>query len=216
MNKNILENIVLESNTLSEVLDKLNLSKGNNYKTLYKYLKRYDISTSHFNKVGSFNKKYDIEKDVLIENFLGHVNNKEIKKYLFDKNIKINKCELCGQDENWKGMKISLILDHINGINNDNRLENLRIVCPNCDAGLPTFKGRNRKKKEKKTENKNNNFINEKEHLIKQIKESGIDFTKKGWGSKLSKIINRSPAWTLKWVKNNIPDLYSICFKHIK
>ena len=53
---------------------------------------------------------------------------------------------LCGQDENWKGVKISLILDHINGIYNDNRIENLRIVCPNCNAGLDTFAGRNNKK----------------------------------------------------------------------
>ena len=52
-------------------------------------------------------------------------------------------CSLCGQDENWNGMKISLILDHINGIHNDNRIENLRIVCPNCNAGLDTFAGRN-------------------------------------------------------------------------
>jgi predicted amidophosphoribosyltransferase len=40
-------------------------------------------------------------------------------------------------------MKISLILDHINGIHNDNRIENLRIVCPNCNAGLDTFAGKN-------------------------------------------------------------------------
>lgn len=43
-------------------------------------------------------------------------------------------------------MKISLILDHINGIYNDNRLENLRIVCPNCNAGLETFAGKNTKR----------------------------------------------------------------------
>ena len=47
-------------------------------------------------------------------------------------------------------MKISLILDHINGVNNDNRLENLRIVCPNCNAGLDTFAGRNTKKRKSK------------------------------------------------------------------
>ena len=40
---------------------------------------------------------------------------------------------------------MSLILDHINGINNDNRLENLRIVCPNCNATLPTHCGRNKR-----------------------------------------------------------------------
>jgi uncharacterized protein with PIN domain len=49
-------------------------------------------------------------------------------------------------------MKISLILDHINGNNTDHRLENLRIVCPNCNAGLETFSGKNIKK------NTNNNF----------------------------------------------------------
>lgn len=40
---------------------------------------------------------------------------------------------------------MSLILDHINGINNDNRLENLRIVCPNCDATLDTYKSKNKR-----------------------------------------------------------------------
>jgi hypothetical protein len=53
---------------------------------------------------------------------------------------------MCGQTEDWKGMKMSLILDHINGINNDNRIENLRIVCPNCNSTLETFSGRNRKR----------------------------------------------------------------------
>jgi len=57
---------------------------------------------------------------------------------LYQEKLKNKVCELCGQDENWNGKKMSLILDHINGINNDNRLENLRIVCPNCNATLDT------------------------------------------------------------------------------
>jgi len=39
-----------------------------------------------------------------------------------------------------------MILDHINGINNDNRLENLRMLCPNCNIQQPTFAGRRNKK----------------------------------------------------------------------
>ena len=52
------------------------------------------------------------------------------------------KCSKCGIKE-WNKEKLSLVLDHINGINNDNKLENLRWVCPNCNSQLPTFAGRN-------------------------------------------------------------------------
>lgn len=58
--------------------------------------------------------------------------------------IKEQKCELCGTSH-WRGEQLSLILDHINGINDDHRLVNLRIICPNCDSLLPTFCGRNKK-----------------------------------------------------------------------
>jgi hypothetical protein len=54
-------------------------------------------------------------------------------------------CSCCGIGPEWQGNPMPLILDHINGINNDNRIENLRFVCSNCDTQLPTYKSKNRK-----------------------------------------------------------------------
>ena len=51
-------------------------------------------------------------------------------------------CNECGISE-WKGNSLSLHLDHINGINNDNRLDNLRFLCPNCHSQTDTFAGKN-------------------------------------------------------------------------
>jgi len=52
-------------------------------------------------------------------------------------------CAFCGNEGEWKKKNLSLVLDHINGVKKDNRLSNLRFVCPNCDSQLPTFKSKN-------------------------------------------------------------------------
>jgi hypothetical protein len=70
-------------------------------------------------------------------------NRGNLKRRLFATGLKTRACELCGQGELWHGRRMSLILDHINGVRDDNRLENLRIVCPNCNATLDTHCGRN-------------------------------------------------------------------------
>lgn len=56
-------------------------------------------------------------------------------------------CSICYIGPIWNGKPMPLILDHINGVNNDNRLINLRFVCSNCDSQLDTYKSKNRKKK---------------------------------------------------------------------
>jgi len=139
------ENAVKSSFSYRECLRKLDVgSLGGNHNTLKKYIKLYNIETTHFELPKTSNKKKDIS-EYLIEN--SNCSRTNLKKRLLDECILVNKCCLCGQTENWNGLKISLILDHINGINNDNRLENLRIVCPNCNAGLETFAGKNIKTK---------------------------------------------------------------------
>jgi hypothetical protein len=56
--------------------------------------------------------------------------------------LKDSRCEICGVVE-WRGNALSLALDHINGDPTDNRLENLRILCPNCHSQTHTWCGRN-------------------------------------------------------------------------
>lgn len=77
----------------------------------------------------------------IIENNGEGVYFRQIKKYLLE--IRGHKCEICGR-VSWMGKPIPLILDHINGHANNNSLDNVRLVCANCDAQLPTYKSKNK------------------------------------------------------------------------
>lgn len=133
--------VVKNSNNLTDICRNLKIgtTKGNR-DTVKKYIIKYNIDISHFNVRNNFIEGKGIKKelsDILIKDSM-YTSTTHLKDRLYNEGLKNRKCELCGQGEEWNGMKISLILDHINGINNDNRIENLRIVCPNCNAGLPT------------------------------------------------------------------------------
>lgn len=67
-----------------------------------------------------------------------------LKARILEENLIDYRCDCCGIGPYWLDKPMPLILDHINGVNNDNRLENLRFVCSNCDSQLPTYKSRNR------------------------------------------------------------------------
>ena len=89
----------------------------------------------------SWDIEYPLEK-VLVENsdYPRHC----LKKRILDNNLIPYQCK-CGLGPIWNGKPMPLILDHINGVNNDHRLLNLRFVCSNCDSQLSTYKSRNRK-----------------------------------------------------------------------
>ena len=146
-----LEKIIKESFSYTSCLKKIGLSnRPGNYDTLKKYIKLYNIDIDHFytdKKQGMLNYSLNIKIptiDILVEN--SPFNRRSLKDRIYKEGLKERKCELCGQGEEWMGKKMSLILDHINGVNDDNRLENLRIVCPNCNSTLETHCGRNMKK----------------------------------------------------------------------
>ena len=89
--------------------------------------------------------KYKLE-EVLIEN--SPISRHVLIRYLNRFNVLEYKCALCGNIGEWQGQLLTLQIDHINGIRNDNRKENLRWLCPNCHSQTETFCGRNQTKRE--------------------------------------------------------------------
>lgn len=67
-------------------------------------------------------------------------NRSNLRGFLIRKNLYTGKCSLCGITDNWNNKPLTLELDHINGVCTDNRIENLRWVCPNCHSQTDTYK----------------------------------------------------------------------------
>ena len=163
--KDVLTKIVFKCLSIAQVCRELNIKPhGGNYKTLKKYFNEYNINTSHFTGKGwnvgkryrKFCKVAEL-KDILIENST-YTNTSSLKKKLYDEGLKKEICEKCGIDK-WCNNKITFELDHINGNNLDNRIENLRILCPNCHSQTKTWRGR-KKKRSSISELKNKNYKN--------------------------------------------------------
>jgi hypothetical protein len=153
--KESFEKAVKNAKSIKEALKNMGLrAAGGNYKIFHKYVDKYNIDTSHFETREEIYKRtinkhaYNVKtplSEILVEN--SNYNRTHLKKRLYKEGLKERKCEMpgCGQGEEWMGKKMSLILDHINGVHNDNRIENLRIVCPNCNATLPTHCGKHKR-----------------------------------------------------------------------
>lgn len=86
--------------------------------------------------------------ELLIENSQ-YGNRAWLKRRLIKSGKLKEECSDCGQKPLWNGKPLMLELDHINGIYNDNRIENLRLLCPNCHSQTPTSSGKNNKNNKK-------------------------------------------------------------------
>ena len=147
-----LEKAVISSTSYRQVIVKLNLRPaGGNYDQVKQYISEYGYNISHFkgkawNKgMTGLGKPIRSLKSILVRD--SNYQSFKLKNRLFVAKIKKPKCEECGWAKKTPDGYLPLELDHINGDRHDNRLINLRILCPNCHSLKPTHRGRNRRKK---------------------------------------------------------------------
>lgn len=107
-------------------------------------IKRQNIDTSHFNPYNRKNTYTHELKDILVENS-SYANRTSLKTRLLNAGLLKYECAICGNKGEWNGKPLSLQLHHINGIYNDNRLENIQLVCPNCHSQTESYSGKNAK-----------------------------------------------------------------------
>ena len=131
-----LQNYANQSTSMKDLIFKLGYSSknGTTYKTIEKRLQKYNIDISHFQERHNIKRS---PENIFIED--STATQKVLREWYYKGNYSEYKCAICNLPPFWQGNPLTLTLDHINGKSNDDRLENLRWVCPNCDRQLPTY-----------------------------------------------------------------------------
>jgi hypothetical protein len=144
-----LREAVIQSKSFRQVLQVLGIvAAGGNYDTLKRYIKKYQIDTSHF--TGQlWSKGIIIGPKQPIEEYLSnqrYITSYKLKNRLFEEKILARQCMEC-RLTSWRDRPIALELHHKDGNKDNNNLSNLSILCPNCHAQTTNYRGKNISKK---------------------------------------------------------------------
>lgn len=143
---------VTESVSVAQVIRKLGLAvAGGSYGTVVHHVAVLGLDISHFTGqawVGTRtssaapNGKYTLET-IFCEGSTFPTS--KLLQVILREGYRERRCESCGNDA-WLGLPIAIEVDHANGVRDDHRLDNLRLLCPNCHAQTPTWRGRANRK----------------------------------------------------------------------
>lgn len=200
------EKLIKDSQSFSQVLRFFGLNnKGGNNNTVKKRCICENIDYSHIrlginsNKGRKFKDVRSLSKEEVISQLLVSncsKNRTRVKFYILKYGLIEYKCK-CGNTGNWNGNTLSLQLDHINGISNDNRIENLRFLCPNCHSQTETFAGKSNKILKKKNERTNERLSRRK--VIRPSKYELMELVWKKPTTQISKQFGVSDTAIKKW-----------------
>ncbi|MBZ9644435.1 HNH endonuclease signature motif containing protein, partial [Streptomyces sp. PSKA30] len=148
--REILEAAVSASTNMCEVLRRLGVEVvGGQHTHISRRIKAYGIDTSHFTtaaRTGNMrdNRRRRTPGEILVEDLSTHAKrtpSNRLKRAMLELGIK-EQCALCGIEAVWLGEPLPLEVDHIDSNWRNNRVENLRFLCPNCHSTTDTYRGR--------------------------------------------------------------------------
>lgn len=129
------------ANSLKEMMQALGMKLSSGYyKDIHKICRKFDVKPPIYKNVGQNIVQHKWTPMPTEEWFANgvHRNGRETRKRLVRLGV-LDQCSMCGLGTEWNGLPLALQLDHLNGDSFDNRIENVRILCPNCHTQTDTY-----------------------------------------------------------------------------